>query len=310
MTSRTTKAAPAPKAPRAKAATQAGGAAAESPSPTPDNQPSETEALMKPVKYIVMNNKGGVGKTTIAHFLVMAHDMAERVLRIIEVDEARKISEIYPGRVESLTISPAFQDLMSNGEAAIDHFMPLHLALRDDRPTLIDFGAAASKGFLETAELGDLGDEIGGGHNVIAVIVTTTDASALESASDIYRRVRKIFPFARVALVFNEKDGPFADVEKIEFFARLRADPAALLVKIPMIRNSLMTALYGGTNLPLDHIVSLDPREIASKLEIDISKAKINHRVLVDWVKTVLVQLKEVVPSPRELKTGEHASLN
>lgn len=265
---------------------------------------------MKPYKYVTTNNKGGVGKTTVAHYVTMAHDLAGLPIDIIEVDEATRLSEIYPKRVTNLPISPSMADLMSNGEAAIDNFMPLHQALRNDKTTLIDLGASATKGFLETADLGGLGEEIGGGHNLVVFIVTTTDQSALASAHEIYSKTRRIFPFARVGLVFNEKDGPFADQANLPFFKTIQADQAAELIVVPAIKNQLVTTLYNGVNLGFDKIISLSGSDLAAKLQIDVSKAKINHRLLQMWVVDVLKRFGSLLPSPNTQADGQRAAVN
>lgn len=209
------------------------------------------------MKFLVANDKGGVGKSLIAQFLVIAARGAGLDPRIVEYDRQPKQRRWFPGETETFALTPEMAAILATPERLAGFWDPLLDWLRDDRPLVVDFGAQAWSFFGQWASLSGLSGFCRG-RGVWVVVPVTADIEAVESALGILESLPALLPEARVLLLTLDKDGPVDSLSGVPEYDRLMAlarDRGAVVRPLAVLRAEVWPAL-AARGLRLDRIVA------------------------------------------------------
>ena len=176
-------------------------------------------------KFIIANDKGGVGKSMLAQFCILHVARTVRPLRAIEVDRQPKLRRFFGEAVLTYPIGPDWQTQFVDGASVAAFWDPIVKLLQVERPLVADFGAQVWDYFAAWADsvmLGELVDT----SRIRILIPVTADAEAVSGALKIVHTSRSILPARDASLVvlWSDKDGDPAMLEGLPEIVELRRE--------------------------------------------------------------------------------------
>jgi hypothetical protein len=257
-----------------------------------------TEIDKKRRAIVVANEKGGVGKSTLALAIADKLAIAGHSPAVVQIDRQKRLSAALGQDVITIASDPKAARADPSKELA--RFSPVLDAVeRADAaaPILIDIGAGEVGRFSEWAALVDLDEEFGefGFHPVIFVPFTA-EAEAMRQAHWTVERLTAAIPRANVVLTENQRDGRVADLHPAsaawqEWIDKLR--PAAE-------RNALivMGAIPGGSWRYFEaagsrfiDVVDLDTPAAMRLSGLPRAEAKIARGDVAQWLVALFAEL-------------------
>mgnify|MGYP001809883780 CR=1 FL=1 len=176
-------------------------------------------------KFFVANDKGGVGKSLLAQYLVIALRGANRNPTIFEYDQHPKQCRWFgSGNVQTWSVSPSQSDLQHDPMAALRFWDPLFQPLSDDRDLVVDLGAQAWTGLHQWLRVSGLAQLLPSLEPTI-FIPFTADSEAARGALRIINDTAADLPRARIILMRLDRDG---DVEMLRGTPEMEDIQAAL----------------------------------------------------------------------------------
>jgi hypothetical protein len=194
------------------------------------------------IKLLIANDKGGVGKSLLAQFCILALQGMKQTPRMVEYDRQPKLCRWFGAdQVATFPAGPpahAFDDSRAFWDPMVEW-------LGDAQPLVVDFGAQAWGGFLDWATACDLPSLHRGGRVRILVPVTA-DLESISAATAVLLGAKRVLPDAQALLLPLDKDGAVAMLDGVEAYEELnRAVLAtgARRLRYPMLRAEAMPAL-------------------------------------------------------------------
>lgn len=259
-----------------------------------------------PMNVILANDKGGVGKSLVAHFCVSAFDAAGEDVRVVEFDRQPKLMGAFGSdRVISQSLGPQMHAQMADFASVASFWDPMVRWLQVKKPLVADFGAQAWGYFSEWAEASQL-DSLFNGRGTAVLVPVTADLEAIKSARRVLDGCGRHMPKAKVVLLISDKDGAVRSLEGLpefdELIARFRelGMPARVL---PVLRAEAWPAL-AARGWTLSRAAQATPGQVASK-SIPPAAASRSIAAIQSWLKAMHKVLHDVVPAPRPVAQVE-----
>jgi hypothetical protein len=238
---------------------------------------------------LIASDKGGVGKSMISLLQTMIYDNAGYPLRLVEIDNQRKLSSILGERVDlSLDAYANIADVSRNRHLAESFYNPVYLEMAK-ADSLIDFGANVTTPFLEwfkNCEMDVFAAQDGIGFRFVACAIPDDQAiaSAL-SAIEVARR--SLGPDAQYFVVLNDIFGesgftPYAANPEYSRLVELEAEGLLSIIRIDYCASKLLE--YG-------KVMHLTPKEIIERAEevaktagLDEVAVRVHRLKLMRWL--------------------------
>jgi hypothetical protein len=267
---------------------------------------TETEKRRRAI--VVANEKGGVGKSTLALAITDKLTIAGLSPVVIQIDRQKRLSAALGQEIITIASDPKAARTDPGKELA--RFSPVLDAItRSDAaaPIVIDIGAGEVGRFSEWAALVDLDEELGEfGFHPIVFVPFTAEAEAVRQAHWTIERLTAAIPGAEFILVENQRDGRIADLHLAsaawqEWTDRLKpaAEKNALIVMGAIPGGSWRYFEAAGSRF-ID-VVDLDTPTAMQLSGLRRAEAKIARGDVAQWLVALFDELDRV------LRTGETA---
>jgi hypothetical protein len=257
-----------------------------------------TETDKRPRAIVVANEKGGVGKSTLALAIADKLAIAGHPPVVVQIDRQKRLSAALGQDVITIASDPKAARADPSKELA--RFSPVLDAVeRADAAALIviDIGAGEVGRFSEWAALVDLDEEFGEfGFHPIIFVPFTAEAEAMRQAHWTVERLMTAIPRANIVLVENQRDGRIADLHPAsaawqEWSERLRpaAESNTLIVMGAIPGGSWRYFEAAGSRF-ID-VVDLDTRAAMQLSGLPRAEAKIARGDVAQWLVALFAEL-------------------
>ncbi|CAK0777897.1 hypothetical protein WCLP8_50028 [uncultured Gammaproteobacteria bacterium] len=173
---------------------------------------------------LVLNDRGGVGKTLLSHHLMATAMLEGLALRVVEYEVNERLARLFgPEIVEHRKISQDFINLMGAGGDGFFEFWDNIGPELQRGGRLFDFGGNISQWFFNWAEVSGFDYYVGDGSRLTFMVPVTVDLASLQTGMATLERVATIAPNARRVLVENGFSGPFSQL-KDSYYAKRKAE--------------------------------------------------------------------------------------
>jgi len=170
---------------------------------------------------LVLNDRGGVGKTLLSHHLLATALLEGMPLRVVEYEVNERLARLFgPELVEHRRISQDFVNLMGAGGDGFFEFWDNIGPELQRGGRLFDFGGNISQWFFSWAEVSGIDYYIGDGSRLTFMVPVTVDLASLQTGMATLERVAVIAPGAKRVLVENGNSGPFTQLEDSHYAKR------------------------------------------------------------------------------------------
>lgn len=197
------------------------------------------------MNIFVANDKGGVGKSTIAQYCAIRLGRSGELPILVDMDRQPKLHRFF-GRdaVHSLPFTGTDQPEREwTGASAT--WDPVLDWMRAKRPLVVDFGAQAWAAFVQWAQRTEV-RAFARTEDCVVLVPTTSDIEAVLGAVNVLKTARAILPGARIAVLACNKDGPIEYLKGTPDFDELlqmgRA-VSAVSRNVPVLRSAAYVAL-------------------------------------------------------------------
>lgn len=207
------------------------------------------------IKILIANDKGGVGKSLLAQFCVVALRGMNRDPRLVEYDRQPKLCRWFG--VEEVKTFSAGPGVISDQDART-FWDPMVDWLNDNRAMVVDFGAQAWGGFLEWADASQLAT-LHRSRAVRLLVPVTADLEAISAATAALTGAKRVLPEAQVLLLKLDKDGAvdfLTGVGAYDTLLRTAEATGARHLVYPLLRAEALPAL-DARGWRLDTIVAM-----------------------------------------------------
>jgi hypothetical protein len=177
---------------------------------------AHTEALKGTAATIIytMGPKGGIGKSLTGRLVIDGAIAAERQVRIVQVDRAPTLPQLYPDKTIAIE-APGAEEMRSDSLAAMRVFEPLEEMVqsiaKSETIGVIDVGAGQNQrtflNFVARARFDRF--LIDQGIRPIVLVLMTADPSAMSQSANLMEELQLVHPAAEIVPVFNLRDGGF-----------------------------------------------------------------------------------------------------
>ena len=261
-----------------------------------------TETDERRLAIIIANEKGGVGKSTLALAITDRLTVAAYSPVVVQIDRQQRLSAALGRNVITIASDP--KAARTDPAKELARFSPVLDAIeRADAaaPIVIDVGAGEVGRFCEWAELVDLDDEFGEfGFRPVVFVPFTAEAEAMRQAHWTVERLTTAIPGANIILAENQRDGRIADLHPSsaawqEWTDKLKpiADRNALI---------MMGAIPGGSWRYFEAagsrfigVIDLDTPTAMQLSGLPRAEAKIARGDVAQWLVAVFAELDRVL---------------
>lgn len=245
---------------------------------------------------VVGGDRGGSGKSTVAHLLALRLEMAGTNARLIEVDAEERLGKVFgPERVTSKVIAQAeLVQIMEDPSLAFRLWEEIGEMLESGEDVVLDLGGNLSVAFADWARQAGVA-YIGQGEGMDIVILCSGDPVGIESCQQTLGRFRRALPQARRWLVVNPLHAPLsAESETVQGIAR--AYGLAGVVEMKRCASPIFGAVldYGE---PFSRSMERPFRDFVSG-GVTKGTAALGHSMFVSWVGDSLRALDPLAPNP------------
>ncbi|MGQ9368522.1 hypothetical protein [Azospirillum sp. ST 5-10] len=219
------------------------------------------------VKIIVANDKGGVGKSTLAQMCVIHVGKAFGEVRAVEYDRQPKLGRFFDkGFVQTFSIAPDWQAQLAQPKRLAEFWDPMVKWLTVKRPLVADFGAQVWDYFASWADDSSLGELVDTAP-VVVLVPFTADIEAIAAARRVVETAPRLMPAARVVLLPCDKDGELALLGRHPALVDLRAQAAQR--NVPTVALPALVAegypVLAAFALRFDAICAATPKELLAR---------------------------------------------
>lgn len=259
---------------------------------------------------IIGSDKGGVGKSMISLVMALVFDNAGYPLRVVEIDNQRKLTSVLGAdRIDlSLAAAPDLLEVSRNRHAAESFFNPVYLEwAKGDSVT--DLGANVTTSLMawfRQCEIGELAAEDMIDFRFVAC--ASPDEQAIKSAVSALEEARgTLGPTAEYFVVLNDLSGssgfaPYAENPSYRELRRLEAEGKVQVLEIPYCDSILLEHGKAMGLNPLQVVHQSD--SVAAAAKLDPVGSRVHKRKMVVWLKETqaslapLLTVEERQPSP------------
>lgn len=221
---------------------------------------------------IVCNDKGGVGKTLVAHLLTLLLLDRKEHFRIIECEKMPRLRSVFGELVDYRPIErQRISEIYENPDVLFEYWDDIADTLGGSVRCLVDMGAGVTFPFCRWAQASG-SDLLGEGEGLTIAVVTTAEQEAWKSASNNLHLLRELFPKAEFVVVYNERDGEF-------YGHQLAAVPS---VTLKAVRVPIWPYLQNAGRL--DRLAQQTGQEIARKCDVPVGTAARSMYAFTDWL--------------------------
>ncbi len=260
---------------------------------TPTDVTTPAEALAasyiepRPLIAIVANQRGGVGKTTIATAIGETLISRGAGVGYIEIESSARLSMIY-GDVVHRVQPPSLQEAAEDASRALATYDEITDRTAEGN-VIIDIGANEIASFAEWASLSDFSsDVIDRGHRLLLVAVTTAEREAMAGALDVLHDKAKAFPGAERFLVLN---GPprasfedWIDLQRVE-------DDGIRILAVPRCLSDMWRIVDGKRPMRLAKALKLTRMDLEADYGMTRAMSARAVRSYADWVTKVMAAI-------------------
>lgn len=260
-------------------------------------------------KFIVANDKGGVGKSTLAQFCILHLKHKRQSVRIVEYDRQPKLRRFFGESVITQSIAPEWEMQYADGGALATFWDPAVKWFRVERPLVMDFGAQVWDYFHAWSKSVMLPDMIDSSR-ITVLIPVTADAEAVVGALRVVHSAPSILPNARLVVLFSNKDG---DVELMKGLAEFGQLKAAIAADKAECRTMPVLAREGYPLLAsrgwcFDQIYKAKPIELVNATGASLMVASRTITSVRTWVDGMTQALGEVLGKRETVRVSVRAS--
>lgn len=224
---------------------------------------------------IIVQGKGGVGKTVTAQLLVTASDASGVPRTLLEFDTKQKLRHFYPDRVTSYMAGADIDEIQRNPTAAISYFDPAAEALAEGG-ALIDLGANVDVPFFSWMRKSEVADVLAEtGATVRWWIVCTAEPGGFDGVSFALDQIAALMPSSERVVVLNEEKGKFGSygAEQAALKKRKQAGENIQLVRLDKcVSEAWIDVEKAG--IPLGDAVLMEPAEYVSRFGLKLLPAR------------------------------------
>lgn len=245
---------------------------------------------------IIGSNKGGVGKSLIALTMTMIYDNAGQPLKVVEIDNERKLSSSLGSRVNlSIDAFVKISESMRNRHAPESYYNDVYQEI-SSCDSVIDFGANVTNPFFEwfkQCEMGYFAAEDKITFRFVACAIPDQQAvAAAISAVDTARDA--LGPTAEYYVVLNDITGQsgFAPYEANPQYMRLlemEAKGEITILRIGYCDSLLFEHGKAMHMTPLETVGKAE--EVAARAGLDTISTRVHKLKLMRWLQATQVAL-------------------
>lgn len=250
-------------------------------------------------KFIITNDKGGVGKSTLAQFVILHLSRQVQPIRAVEYDRQPKLRRFFGDGVVSHSIGPEWDKQFADSASLATFWDPLVKWFQVERPLVVDFGAQVWDYFRAWGEAAMLG-EIVDSRRVCLLIPVTADAEAVVAAQRIVETSVAILPHARRVVLFCDKDGDVEMLKGLPEYEALRATLARHGVevrRIPVLAREGYPML-AGRGWRFDKICAAKPIDVVRATGASLMVGGRTITAVRGWVDAMTEALADVLAQP------------
>lgn len=263
---------------------------------------------------IIGSDKGGVGKSLVAQLLTLIFRGSDIPLRVIEVDNQRKLSGVLgEGEVDfSLAAMPEFE----RGSRDRHHFESFYNPVYTEWSkgvSLTDLGANVTTSLLDWFSHCDIGElAVEDGIKFRFVACASPDEQAIKSALEAVESAHKAFGgLAEFYVVLNDTSGnlgftPYASNEAMQDLAKAEAENKVQVVRLPYCDSLLFE--YGRANNMSPIQITADAATIAQRAGLDMVSTRVHKNKLMKWLQASQEALEPLLTIEEEVETSEAAA--
>ncbi|WP_162488204.1 hypothetical protein [Azospirillum lipoferum] len=254
---------------------------------TPAESPMVPCIEPRPLVAIVANQRGGVGKTTIATAIGETLISRGAGVGYIEIESSARLSQIYGDAVHRVQ-PPSLQEAAEDASRALATYDEITDRTAEGN-VVIDVGANEIASFAEWAGLSDFStDVIDRGHRLLLVAVATAEREAMTGALDVlYDKVRA-FPGAERYLVLNGP--PRASFEDWVDLQRVEGEGIRIL-PIPRCLSDMWRIVDGKIPMRLVKALKLTRMDLEADYGMTRAMSARAVRSYADWVTKVMAAI-------------------
>jgi hypothetical protein len=266
---------------------------------TPEKTKATPKAAAPPLRrFIVLNDKGGIGKSTVVQALSLEMSAAGVDHLVLEAESDPRLARVLgPDRVRFFGLSDdSLRDIRRNPDLVAEFWDGVAEAFTADGVRLMDMGSNASSLWWRWWESGSGGLMLGDGAGTGALVVTTVETESLRLARETLARAAAEMPEARLFLVVSEHQGAVPAgspvLDGVCAGAKARAAEVVRVV-LPRCAAPAWNAMVG-LGRPLNELAELKPQELAP-LGFKLGAAARSVADVADWLREVRPQLRRIL---------------
>lgn len=264
---------------------------------------------------IIGSDKGGVGKSMISLVMTLVFDNARFPLRVIEIDNQRKLSSVLGSdRIDlSLAAAPDLLEVSRSRHAAESFYNPVYMEwAKGDSVT--DLGANVTTSLMawfRQCEIGELAAEDLIDFRFVAC--ASPDEQAIKSAVTAIKEARETLgQAAEFYVVLNDLAGasgftPYEDNPAYRELRALERDNAVTVLEIPYCDSILLEHGKAMQLNPLQVVHQAD--RVAAAAKLDPVGSRVHKKKMMSWLKQTQQNLSPLFSAEERLpSTGSAPS--
>ena len=216
-------------------------------------------------RFLVLNDKGGIGKSIVIHGLSLELAAAGVEHRVIEAESDARLQRVLgEDRVAFHALSEdSLRDIRRNPDLVAEYWDAIAEEFMAG-VRLLDMGANASKLFWNWWDSGSGRLMLGDGAGIGALIVTTNEVESMRLAHEALTRVAEEMPAARLFVVVNEHQGTLpASHPALDQLCAAAGSRAGEVVRIVLPRCAAPAwPVMFGMGKPLNELATLRPQDL------------------------------------------------
>lgn len=262
-------------------------------------------------KYIIANDKGGVGKSTIAQFCILHLMQFGGAVRIAEYDRQPKLRRFFGNGVITHSIGPEWERQFTDPMSLTTFWDPLVKWIQVERPLVADFGAQVWDYFRAWADNVML-SEIVNTARVTVLIPVTADAEAVVGASKIVTSAPSTLPGARLVLLFCDKDGDVTLLKGMPEFQELQRaiEAGHAEVRTVPVMSREGYPLVASRGWRFDQIYRAKPVELVNAAGTSLMVASRTIKAVRSWVDAMTKAMSDVLVTSQSQMAATPVELN
>lgn len=266
-----------------------------------------------PILLLVLSGKGGVGKTLLSLLVADLLDLNSIPLDVVQIDDQHRLASSLGRDVVTVDIA-LLKKARKDPNTLIGAFAPLYNLIAaipvSGRSLLVDIGATQQHLLLDYAALTELDEDLREYRmSGLAFVPVVADPESIDQAARQIQALGRVLPSLKVCLIFNERDGRFADLSPGSVAAELyRRQLEPLLTTTP---HFTMPRIEGGSwafferqHCRLIDVVSYDVPTAMAVSGLTRPEAKLARGDVAAWMQIMEQAVAAVLPLAEE---SDHA---